>query len=92
VQEVPGRPRFEQTRGERLAKPRNVDLERRRRGRRRPFRPDGVEEVGTRYDAVRPEEEDGEHGPLLRPPEREAALAVERLDRTEHAVLHLALV
>jgi hypothetical protein len=78
--------------GQRLPEPRDVHLHCGSRGRGRRIVPERLHELPAGDDAVRAQEEDAEQQPLLGTAERQPTTVVERLDRTQHAVLHLALV
>jgi hypothetical protein len=87
VDEVAGRARLDRLLAERLAELGDEVLERGDRGRRRLSAPERVDESVGRDDAARVEEEEREERALLRPAEREHAVAVDRFERTEDAEL-----
>src|SRR5581483_10372271 len=74
---------------ERLPEAVHVDLERGDGRAGRIVAPDQVDEPVARNRLAGAEQERGEHGPLLRPPERDPALVRAGLDRAQHAEFHL---
>ena len=77
---------------ERLAELRDVDLERGRRGRRRVFAPELVDQAFSRHDAAGVQREDGEKGALLPTADLDRPAAAPNLDGPEHAVIHTAVL
>ena len=73
---------------ERLAQPRDLDLDRLRGRRRSPRAPELVDQPVGAERLVRVEQEQREEGALLPPPERDDAALVEDLEWTEDVEVH----
>ena len=71
-----------------LAEPRDVDLDRVGRSRRRAFGPDGLDEVVDPDRASRVQQQRSEEHALQRAPERELPIAVVRLEPPQNPELH----
>jgi hypothetical protein len=90
AQDVAGRASGEHVAAERLAQPPDLDLDDLRRGRRRTFPPEPVDQLVGRDDLVRMQQEQREQRALLRSAERNPTVLVDHLDRAENPILHAA--
>ena len=76
--------------GKLLAEGGNTVLEHLGGGRWRVLTPEQVDDDVSRQRLVRAQEQEGQHRPLPRSSQRETALAVERLEWPQNAVVHTA--
>ena len=88
VEEVPGGPALDRVGPQRGPQARDVDLERRLGILGELLPPDGVDQLLGRNDLVRGQHQVGEHDPLLRAPERDRAVTVGDLERSEDPETH----
>ena len=89
LDEVAGLARLDRTFSECLAEARDVDLQRRGRGRRRLVAPELVDQVLRRHDPTGVQGEHGEQGALLAAADRDRPSVDAHLERTEQGVVHL---
>src|SRR5262245_23163940 len=88
MEHVSGRAPRQPPVAERLAQARHVGVERVSRCRRRTLSPQAVDQAIARDDVVGMQQQDREHGPLLRPAERQLVSVAPDDDGAENRKLH----
>ena len=89
LDEVAGLARLDRAFSECLAQARDVDLQRRGRGRRRLVTPELVDQVLRRHDSTGVQREHGEERALLAPADGDRPAVDPHLERAEQGVVHL---